>query len=190
MEIEIREAVADDVTQLVQFLIKLDAHVAGVSPEVLGLTAEGEQQLRQRIENFIDEPGKLLVVAEEPNGELVGMGNIHIWQFDDIWVNPERQGIRAGHIDDIWIEPGHRGGGLARRIVEALIDFAAEQEINELNLEYALHNPEAEAFWSRLGFRPTGVRASASLADVRAQLNETHARRVPRGKPQSAGKKT
>jgi len=171
-KIEIREAVAGDIPQLVAFLIKLDAHVAGVDPDVLGLTRAGEQQLRHRIESFVDEPGKLLVVAQGPDGRLVGMGNIHIWQFADIWVNPERQGVRSGYIDDIWIEPEHRGGGLARRIVEALVNFAAEQEINELNLEYALHNPEAEVFWSRLGFRPTGVRASAALSAVREKLQE------------------
>ncbi|MDZ7784045.1 MAG: GNAT family N-acetyltransferase [Halioglobus sp.] len=189
-KIEIREAVPGDIPRLVEFLIKLDAHVAGVEADVLGLTRAGENQLRHRIESFIDEHGKLLVVAEGSDGQLVGMGNIHIWQFDDIWVNPERRGLRSGYIDDIWIEPEHRGGGLARRIVEALVNFAAEQEINELNLEYALHNPEAETFWSRLGFRPTGVRASASLADVREHLNGTLGKHGRGGTAKTDRKKT
>lgn len=168
--VELRDAVPDDVPELVGFLIKLDAHVAGVDPEILSLTETGEQQLRDRMESFIREPGKRLVVAVGEDGHLVGMGNIHIWHYSDTWLNPERRGLRSGFLDDLWIEPDHRGGGLARRIVAELLDFAAREDIQEVALEYALHNPEAEAFWDRLGFRPTGVRASARLSDLRTRL--------------------
>lgn len=168
---DVRAAEPADVPKLVTFLINLDAHVAGVTPDALALTEEGEAQLRQRIESFIDEPGKHLVVAAGPGGELAGMGNIHIWHFADLWLNPERQGLRSGYIDDLWVEPEYRGSGVARYILEALLDFAAEEEIDELILEYALHNKEAERFWDRLGFKATGVRAAASLHDVRARLS-------------------
>ncbi|MDX1581065.1 MAG: GNAT family N-acetyltransferase [Alphaproteobacteria bacterium] len=172
-DIIIREAEAADVPHLVTFLIKLDAHVAGVEPELLSLTSVGKQQLTRRIESFIDEPGKLLLVAQTAEGELIGMGNIHIWHFADIWVNPERKGLRSGYIDDIWVEPAYRSAGIARRLLKDLLDYAAEQEINELTLEYALHNPEADAFWEKLGFKPTGVRASGWLSEVRENLAAT-----------------
>lgn len=167
----VRDAVADDLPVLLDFLIKLDAHVAGVAPEDLALTAAGKQQLQSRLQSFIDEAGKRMVVACAPDGRPVGMGDIHVWHYADIWLNPERQGMRSGYIDDLWVEPEARGSGVARRISEALIEFAAEQEIDELILEYALHNKEAATFWERLGFAPTGVRAAARVSDVRTRLS-------------------
>lgn len=169
--IEIRDIIADDVPELVKFLIKLDAHVGGVEADILELTKEGEEQLRQRIESFISDPGKRLVVASTADGQRIGMGNIHIWQFADIWVNPERRGRRSGFIDDLWVEPEFRGAGVAQMILGALLDFAEEEGIDELVLEYALHNTEADAFWRQLGFTPTGVRTAARLANVRERLD-------------------
>lgn len=166
----IRKMTADDVPELVSFLVKLDAHVAGVDPEHLELTETGERQLRQRLESFISEPGKRLVVAATAKGRPVGMGNIHIWHYADIWVNPERRGRRSGFIDDIWVEPDFRETGVAREIVTALLDFAEENGISDLTLEYALHSPGSAEFWENLGFKPTGVRAGARLAEVRARL--------------------
>lgn len=179
---DIREAVAADVPELVGFLIRLDAHVGGVDPEILELTPTGEQQLRQRIESYINDPGKRLAVAETDDGRLVGMGGIHIWHYADIWVNPERRGLRSGYIDDLWVEPDFRSAGVARRILDALLAFAQAEGIDELTLEYALHNPEAEAFWQKLGFKPTGVRAAGRLDDVRARLGSKTpaAKRTPK----------
>lgn len=170
-DLTVRRVETDDVPALVEFLVKLDAHVAGVPPEELALTAAGERQLRQRIESFIDEPGKRLVVACAPDGRLAGMGHIHIWHYADIWLNPERRGLRSGYIDDLWVEPEFRGAGVARGIIDALLDYAAAEGIEELILEYAIHNSEAEALWRDLGFVPTGVRAAARLSEVRARLS-------------------
>lgn len=172
-KIKIRTAKDGDIPALIDFLIKLDAHVAGVAPEVLALTATGQAQLQERVQSFLDEPGKRLVVAVGADNTPVAMGNIHIWEPSDAWLNPERQGLRAAFIDDIWVEPDHRASGIARRIVAALIDFAEREGVNEVSLDYALHNPEAEAFWSRLGFRPTGVRASAPVTGVRERLERS-----------------
>lgn len=166
----VREALAGDLPVLLEFLIRLDAHVAGVPPEDLALTTAGTRQLRDRLRSFIDEPDKRLVVACVGDGQPVGMGNIHVWHYADIWLNPERRGLRSGYIDDLWVEPEFRGLGIARLILGALLDFAVQQEIDELVLEYALHNEEAAALWRRVGFEPTGVRAAAKLGEVRAHV--------------------
>ena len=169
--ITVRDAVADDLPILLDFLVKLDAHVAGVAPDDLALTTVGEQQLQDRLLSFVGEAGKRMVVACGADGRPVGMGGIHVWHYADIWLNPERQGQRSGYIDDLWIEPEARGSGVARMISAALIDYAAEQGIDELILEYALHNKDTAAFWERLGFAPTGVRAAANLSSVRRCLS-------------------
>lgn len=169
-DIRIRDARTEDVDAIVTLLVRLDAHVAGVPADELALSESGEAQLRQSTESFIGSPGRRLIVAEAPDGTVVGMGNIQIWHYDNTWLNPERRDLKAANIDDFWVEPDWRGHGIARRIVARLLSFAAESGIEELVLEYALHNAEAAVFWERLGFRPSGVRAAARLSEVMPKL--------------------
>lgn len=169
-EITIRKAEDADISIVRDFLLKLDAHVAGVSPDVLDLSAEGERQLGSRIENLINSPDHYLMIADDRNGHAVGMADLTIWVEPELWNNPERRGRRYGYLDDFWIEPAFRGEGIAQRMVAVLVDIATREGIGELILEYSVHNTEAERFWRQLGFAPTGVRASARLTDVGARL--------------------
>lgn len=168
----IREATGSDIPELLGFLLKLDAHVAGVDSEVLALNAEGERELTHKLRDMIANPYTLVLVAERrPGSGLLAMGDISIWHEADLWENPERRGVTYAIIDDLWVEPEARNGGLGRALVAKLVDFAAANGIENLMLEYATTNAEAQATWSRLGFRTTGVRAAASVADVRARLS-------------------
>lgn len=156
---------------MVNFLLKLDAHVAGVDFEVLELNAEGEQQLTLRLREMIENPFTRVLVAERESGSaLMAMGDIAVWHHAELWNNPERQGMAYAIIDDLWVEPDARNGGLGRALVADLVNFAATHGIEDLMLEYATTNTEAQATWSRLGFRTTGVRAAASVADVQTRL--------------------
>lgn len=96
------------------------------------------------------------MVARGPDAKLVGMGDIHIWHYADTWLNPERQGLRSGFIDNLWVEPEYRRSGVARAIVEAFFEFAAEKGLDELILEYALHNKEAARFLGSSGLQADG----------------------------------
>lgn len=167
----IREATTADIEQMVGFLVKLDAHVAGVAPEVLSLNKKGERQLAERLEGLVENGFTRLLVAEDRGtGALVAMGHAQIWHHAEIWDNVERKGMSYALIDDLWVEPDARQSGIGRLIVSKLVDFAAENGVDDLVLEYAITNAEAQATWTRLGFRTTGVRAAASVNDVRARL--------------------
>ncbi len=151
--------------------MELDAHVAGVRAETLHLNDRGVRQLTDRLEALIDGPfTKLLVADGGPEDGLLAMGDIAIWHGDDIWDNPERSRRAYAIIDDLWVEPRARRAGVARALVARLVDFAADWKVDDLILEYSLSNDEAEAAWTRLGFRPTGVRAAAPLTTVKRRL--------------------
>jgi ribosomal protein S18 acetylase RimI-like enzyme len=179
-DIRIRDARREDVDAIMILLVRLDAHVAGVPADELALSESGEAHLRRNTQRFLDADDRRLVVAEAPDGTVVGMGSIEIWYYENTWLNPERRDLRAANIDDFWVEPDWRGHGIARRIVARLLSFAAESEVEELVLEYALHNTEAASFWERLGFR-----AAARLSEVLPKLpapEETGRRRKKKEK--------
>lgn len=177
-DITVREAEEDDVPTLVGFVVKLDAHVSGADAEALELTPKGRRQIARRLRGYIADPAKLLLVGEASGTGVVAMGDIALWYYEDIWRNPERQGMTAAYIDDLWVEADYRSSGVGRAIVERLVDFAAENDIQELTLEYSASNEEASATWERLGFRTTGVRAAATVTDVRRRLEGGRGRKT------------
>lgn len=179
-EIAVREAEEADVPTLVRFVVKLDAHVSGVDAEALELTPKGRRQIARRLRQYIADPAKLLLVGEADPG-LVAMGDIALWYYEDLWHNPERQGMTSAYIDDLWVEPDYRSSGVGKTIVARLVEFAAENDIHELMLEYSATNEEASATWERLGFRTTGIRAAATVAEVRRRLKGGRGRKTREG---------
>jgi GNAT superfamily N-acetyltransferase len=165
-----REAVVADIPRLSELLIRMDAHVAGTPRAALQPTAAGQRDIESRLESLIGNRFVHFVVVEGRGGSVVAMGNLQVWHYPDYWRNEERRGRVVGVIDDVWVEPRHRRRGINRRIVQELLNFADLHGVQELVLEYALTNREAEAAWTRLGFSPIGVRASATPAGVRAAL--------------------
>lgn len=170
---QLREAVAADLPRLAELLIRMDAHVSGARRETLRPTAEGMRDIEQRLAGVIGHPHIRFAVITNRAGKVIAMGNLQVWHYPDLWENPERRGQVVGVIDDIWVEPRYRRRGLNRRIVADLVEFASQRGVQELHLEYSLANQEAAAAWSRLGFEPTGVRASASLQTVCERLADS-----------------
>lgn len=179
--VTVREADEDDVPTLVRFVVKLDAHVSGADAEALQLTPKGRRQIARRLRGYVTDPAKLLLVGEVPGAGLVAMGDVALWYYEDIWRNPERQGMATAYIDDLWVEEEYRSSGVGKAIVGRLVDFAAANDIHELTLEYSASNEVASAAWERLGFRTTGVRAAATVAEVRRRLKGGRGRKAKTG---------
>jgi len=165
----IRKAVGADLETLVGFLAKLALHVAGSEPQTL---KEGERQrLLEALRCALDDEDKRLFVAEGAEAALVGMGYVYVWRSQGIWEQAEPVEYRSAVIDDVWVEPEVRGLGIFRALLRRLVQFAESRHAHDLILEYSATNEEAKAVWSKMGFRPTGVRAAANLSSVKAALD-------------------
>lgn len=62
------------------------------------------------------------------------------------------------HITNLLVDPDHRGMGLGRGIMVALIEAAVASGARHLTLEVRKRNEAARALYSRLGLAPVGVR--------------------------------
>ncbi len=62
------------------------------------------------------------------------------------------------HITNLLIDPDHRGKGLGRALMVALIEAAIADGARHLTLEVRKQNHAARALYSRLGLAPVGVR--------------------------------
>lgn len=166
----IRKAVQTDLPVLVDFLARLALHVAGKPPHTLKKAERN--RLTAALRSSLSDPGKLLVVAETDDARLVGMGYLYVWRDQGIWEQIGDIEYKSGIIDDVWVEPDFRKLGVSSAILRELVAFAESHAIDELILEYAASNKEAAATWSKLGFKPTGIRAAAFTADVQEALTK------------------
>tara|TARA_R110002110_G_scaffold90974_1_gene236385 strand:- start:27631 stop:28179 length:549 start_codon:yes stop_codon:yes gene_type:complete len=168
-QILIRPAEQGDIPMLVGFMAKLALHVAGGEPQTL--KRKEKQRLMEILASALTNTEKLVVVAEAPGTGLVGMGYIYIWRSQGIWEQAGDLEFKSGVIDDIWVEPEYRQRGIFSAMLRKLVAFAESRDAHELILEYSVANKEAEATWSRLGFKPTGVRAAAFTHLVKKRLS-------------------
>lgn len=166
--ITIRAACENDLSVLVDFLARLALHVAGAPPHTL--KKQERKRLMTALRSSLSDPAKLIVVAEAGNARLVGMGYIYVWRSQGIWEQAGDIEFKSGIIDDVWVEPDFRKLGIFSAILRELVAFAQNHNIGELVLEYAASNKEAAAVWTRLGFRPTGIRAAAFTSVVQEAL--------------------
>lgn len=164
----IRKAVEADLPMLVDFLAKLALHVAG-APQ-LKLKKKERSRLMNVMRASLSDPDKLILVAAAPDDSAIGMGYIYISRNQGIWEQAEETESKSAFIDDVWVEADFRNLGIFRAIMRKLVEFAEDHDVHELILEYALSNKEAEAVWTRLGFKPTGVRAAAFTQTVQQAL--------------------
>jgi putative acetyltransferase len=60
----------------------------------------------------------------------------------------------VGEIKRVFVDPGHRGAGIATRLLTTLEARARAVEIRTLLLETGVRQPESVALYDKLGFRP------------------------------------
>lgn len=108
---------------------------------------EAEHQLRPWPEQvFRDElvaDSRAYLVAEDDG--VRGFGGVMVIGDD-------------AHVTNLLVAEGHRGRGLGRRLMVALIEVAVERGARHLTLEVGKGNAAAQALYSSLGMAPVGVR--------------------------------
>lgn len=111
--------------------------------------------------NFLGQGGRLL--GARLGGDLVGLGAL-------------KPGAAAGtaEVKRMWVRPDARGNGLARALLEALIDAAREEGYRTLRLETVTFMRPAITLYRSVGFTEAasfdGECVAAGLGDVTVYL--------------------
>ncbi len=87
--------------------------------------------------------------VEEGEGRLVGFVTTDIDEAPRVFDRPDRLVV-----DDIYVREPYRGTGLARELMAHAADRARAVGCPELALDVDADNPQAVAFYERLGFEP------------------------------------
>ncbi len=110
---------------------------------------ERDKQLRG-LRLILDTPalGRLFVLRAD--GKVVGMANALITVSTAL-------GTPVVLLEDVIVGKSHRGGGLGRRLVEHVCDWAKAQGMGRVTLLADEENTPALAFYAKLGFTKSAM---------------------------------
>jgi len=142
----IRSAGVDDAKTIVR-------HRVSMFRDMGSLPAEKSDLLRDASEPWLCErlnDGDYLGWLVEHRGIVVAGGGIFIRESGPV-PGCYRRG-RWGHIANMYTEPAHRRRGLARRLMETILDWCVWNGIDQVSLAAS---DEGRPLYESLGFKPT-----------------------------------
>jgi ribosomal-protein-alanine N-acetyltransferase len=66
--------------------------------------------------------------------------------------------INEGHITNVAVRHGNRRQGVGEKLIRGLVGLALKKEMIGLTLEVSMSNAGAQKLYSKLGFKPEGIR--------------------------------
>lgn len=116
------------------------------------VSPEEAELLRKASEPWLFElltSGEYLGWLVEHEGTAVSGGGIFVRTLGPV---PGCYGVgRWGHIANIYTEPAHRRRGLARRLMDTILDWCAAHDIDHVTLAAS---EEGRALYESFGFKP------------------------------------
>ena len=142
-----REATLDDLTSLVR-------HRRVMFVEATG--AKGDKELAAMDEGYRRHIQKSLPtnifkawIIENREGKIAASGGITVYEQPP---RPQDETLRYVYVHSIYTEPEYRRLGLARKLLETIVDYCREQKFKTLTL----HAVEAsKSLYESFGFKPT-----------------------------------
>jgi RimJ/RimL family protein N-acetyltransferase len=64
--------------------------------------------------------------------------------------------VRQVHVVGVWLHPDHRGHGVIQRMIDAVVAWGAEREVERARLYVHADNTRAQGAYRKAGFVPSG----------------------------------
>lgn len=153
MTVAVRAATEDDLDELAALGAALAQlhHGWDAARFSAASTADVEDGYRWWFSQEMNKKGACFRVAIDVDGALAG------------YVYGRKEGrdwnkLLDPHVEliDLYVRPAHRRGGVASALVEAFLVWAKKKG-GPVVLSTAAKNPEAQALFAKLGFRPTMI---------------------------------
>lgn len=116
-----------------------------------------EQRYGSFLGTQLEEPNVVVLVAER-DAEVLGYAYAGIEGYDYMSLRGP-----AGVLHDIVVDPAHRGHGVGRMLLEAMLNALAARGVPRVVLSTAEPNESAQRLFARAGFRRTMIEMTREL---------------------------
>ena len=101
---------------------------------------------RKQFQSALEDECEVLFIRRHETGKIIG----YIWA---IIKRPIDTG-RVGQISELVVTTSHKRKGIGRRLFQSCIDWFRSENVQRVEVNFNVQNPEASAFWARMGFKP------------------------------------
>ena len=136
--ITIRPATSDDAPALSRLLTQL------------GYPTDAAD-IPERIQKLNARPGTTVLVAEDQEGEVLGVVTVHLFQSMHV-------SEPTAWLTTLVVDEKARGRGIGSALVERAEDWAIQHGARRISLTSALRRTHAHAFYKKRNYEHTGVR--------------------------------
>ena len=146
MNIEIREACAEDASQMLEYIKTVGAETDFLSFDNNTFNINEEKEARF-IERFKKSPKDIMLVATD-NGKIVANGSLE--------TNRTKRYSHRAELS-ITVLKSHWRCGIGSSVIKALIEFAREKGVLSIYLDVRADNVAAISLYKRFGFKKIGT---------------------------------
>ena len=137
----------DDIVQMLplwQYLVDTHAEL-----EKMFMTVDdAAPKFAEFLKSLLDKDNYLVSVAEA-DSKIVGYVIASVSLTPEVFVIRKRM-----YIQDMVIDPAYRRKGIAKQLMNVVMAFAKEQQVEKMDLLVAVKNEGANKFWKEMGFEP------------------------------------
>jgi ribosomal protein S18 acetylase RimI-like enzyme len=107
----------------------------------------------------LEDPDKAVLVADR-DGDVIGYAYAAMEGYDYMSLRGP-----AGILHDVIVDPEHRGRGVGRLLLGAMLEFFRSRGVQRVVLSTAEQNEAAQRLFARMGFRRTMIEMTLELDD-------------------------
>jgi GNAT superfamily N-acetyltransferase len=165
VNVRVRPAIEDDIPALATFVRSLDTSTGQTSGKPL--SELGEDHLGQRFGAVIADDERVLLVAAEESGSIVGFLSARRDEIGAFDLTP------VLHIAHLLVAPGHRRRGIGRTLIAAAVNLAEDHGVEHMLATVPAGSREGNRYLARIGFAPLVVHRVAATSALRRSLGMT-----------------
>ncbi|PYS82667.1 MAG: GNAT family N-acetyltransferase [Acidobacteria bacterium] len=107
----------------------------------------------------LEDPDMTVLVADD-NGDVIGYAFAAVEGYDYMALRGP-----AGVLHDVIVDPEHRGRGVGRLLIDAVLEFFRSRGVPRVVLSTAERNEAAQRLFASMGFRRTMIEMTRELDD-------------------------
>jgi GNAT superfamily N-acetyltransferase len=151
-ELRLLDATSDDIGLIVAMIRQMVADMAGHGGHAPARDEASWDKVAAEVAEDIAEPRVRLILAQSGTGDWLGVGRGKLVTLGGAFAPKETL-----HISAVYVVPQFRRAGIARALVEAMLNWGRAAGATECDLNVLSRNP-ARALYESLGFATAQVK--------------------------------